>query len=211
MTDTTAAEVFLLIGHAMKYDPGPETWDEDLATILKLDPDADNGERLWLVAGRVEDHRRKLAALADAIKRARIRDVRKHGPVRLGNSFVKLVPDSATVVFDRDALVSWLEDAGEELGAGNLVPAAYRLDDKNLRVTTLREIAERLYRHRNPGATEEEAEQYARMIQDTFIAKKDGETLAELPEARMPKYAQRMGHGHRAGSFTNKETVTPDE
>jgi hypothetical protein len=210
MTDRPSQpEVFLLISHAMKADPGPEGWDEDLKTILRLDPEEDNGERLWMIAGKVDDHRRRLTNLADAIKRARLEDVRRHGPIRLGDSFVKIVPDGVNRVLDRDALIGWLDQAAEELGTPSLIPAAYRLDDRALRVTTLREIAERLYRHREPDdPSDEAAEDYARMVQDTFLARKEGETLAELPESRMPKYATGMRHGDRVGSFKNKEQPT---
>ena len=114
-----------------------------------------------------------------------------------------------------------------------MIPGLFRLSADNLRISTLREMAARAYNEGRADETtpvrDEELDAllkppdedghfsekdhtdmragYVDSVEQTFIETTRDEThLTEKPISKAPKYAQAMEHGHRAGTFTNKET-----
>ena len=93
---------------------------------------------------------------------------------------------------------------------GTSDPAAveklWRLDARNLRITTLRGIAERAWRTErgSPDAdlTDEEATHladYVRATEDTFVEVTRGDPiLTEKPVHKSPQWVQKLNHGERA-------------
>lgn len=182
-----------------------EAWDDLLDA--ELPPDAD-GEYLWHVAGILASIRQGIKSAEAAINRRRVADIEAHGPVRFGDTFITYAPDNKRRITDKDALLGWLDQAGEQLGVANLATEVFRISDDNLRITTLRRVAERYYAHQEPQDTDEEATaEYVQMIEDTFTTWDEGDPkLKEIPIDKAPKYAQKLEHGHRAGSFKNQKS-----
>lgn len=207
---TTQEIAAYLISYANHVAMTDDEWDEVIAN--ETASAGDLGETLWGIAEALAAHRRDLATLEAAIDRARARDVRQNGPVRYGDTWTTVIPDRKREIIDSQALRGWLEQAAEELDLdpADVYAQVWRLDNNNLRIGTLRGIARRLYAHREEDASEEGADDYAKLIEDTFIATKEGgEKLATMPITKAPQYAQRLEHGHRAGTFRNKKSDTP--
>lgn len=180
-------------------------WNDLLRNTIGADALAD-GEYLWLLAEAIADQRKGLARLENTINEHRARDVTTHGPVRFADTFITYTPDNQRKILDKDALLEWLDQASEELGVPNLATQVFRISDDNLRIQTLRHVAERLYHHREEADDSEEgAADFVQLIEDTFLTiKKGAPKLKEIPIDKAPKYAQKLDHGHRAGSFANK-------
>lgn len=180
-----------------------DAWDDLLAAELPTDVD---GEYLWLLNASITNIRQGLQALERAVGRRRALDIEENGPVRFGDTFVTFAPDNKRRLADKDALLGWLDQASEELGVANLATEVFRISDDNLRVQTLRNVAKRLYEHREPGDPDEEAiEEYVAMIESTFTTWEVGDPkLKEIPIDKAPKYAQKLEHGNRVGSFKNQ-------
>lgn len=190
-----------------------EDWDSLIAGEVARQAGAqgaDPAEIAWLLAGALADHRRTLQEAEAALARWRAADVEARGPVRFGDTFVRVKPKTTRKIHDRAALLGWLEHTAERLGAhedaAELIEKVWRLDAGNLRISTLRSLAERAWRHEHPDTTDEAAKKYVRTIIDTFIEedRSGPPTLEELPLHKAPKYAATLEHGHRVGSFDNK-------
>lgn len=195
-----------------------DDWDELIAEEVERQAaatGADPAEIAWLLAGSLAEHRKTIQAAEAAIRRWRAGDIADRGPVRYGDTFSRVKPKTTREIMDRAALLGWLEHTARRLGgdedAADLIDKVWRLDAKNLRITTLRALAERVWKHEHPDGSDEDAERYAWTITDTFISEDRAEdaTLEDLPISKAPKYAAALGHGHRVGAFDNKEQEDP--
>lgn len=187
-------------------DPDEMTRDR-IEVALNLAGDS-RGEILWLLAAELDHYARRLKAVQDIVAQLRIEDVRTLGPVVFGATYTKVEPATTRKIVDLDALLQWVAQAEIDLALpeGSLIPELWRLDDGNLRITTLREVAERVYRVREPGDPDPDVVRYIRSVEDTFLETTRDETtekLKEIPIDKAPKYVQGLGHGMRVGSFKN--------
>jgi hypothetical protein len=202
--------------------PAAGTWEEedwDSLIAGELDRQAANtgaekAELAWLLANALAAHRQVLQRAEAALTRWRTADVEANGPVRFGDTYIRTAPKTTRKIIDQAGLLGWIDHTASRLDAhedaADLIAAVWRLDAGNLRISTLRTLAERAYRQEHPDAGDEDAAKYARAITDTFIEeKREGAgKLEELPMHKAPKYTQTLGHGHRVGSYRNKEEET---
>jgi hypothetical protein len=199
---------------------GEERTDEDwdFVVLQALDravargeaDDTRRGDFAWLLAGRIADYQRDVAALQAALTRWRERDINANGAGRFGDTWVTVAPATTREIPDGVAFVAWLADAAHlhNIPVEQIIGACFNLNGRSLRVTALRELAERLHRERHPDATSEEAEAYARTVEDTFIRTERNETkLQEKPIDKAPAYAQRLAPGQRVGWPTGRTTT----
>ena len=170
---------------------------------------AEIGELLWLTAGEVRTRRQDLEGLEAAISRARAKDITENGAVTFGDTYIFVAPAKTTTLIDKGALIAWAIQHDPEA-----VQKLWRLDAKNLRITTLRGMAERAWR-RDTGNTEAEAlteeeeaalADYVKATEETFVETTKGDDkLSEMPISKAPKWVQKVAdHGHRIGSFKNR-------
>lgn len=170
----------------------------------------DRGEILWLLAAEIGHYQRRLNTIAEIVADLRKEDIETGGPVVYGETFVKVGHDTTIKIIDPKGLVDWLGsvEMALDLEPGSLVTQIWRLDSSNLRITTLREVAERMYRHLEPNDDDPDAPAtFASGVVDTFLEIRRGDDapakLKEIPIEKAPKYVQRLGHGDRVGSFRN--------
>lgn len=184
-------------------DMTDEEWD-DLIKVTFHEAPGDLGETLWVVAGELATRRQTIQRLEAAVKRARARDVEENGPVRYKDTFVTVTPKTTKEVTDPEEMVAYFEGTDPRA-----VFVLFRLNADNLRITALRQLAERQYRERlgdEEAPTKEEIKQHQRTVEDTFLIRtKEPAELKEMPIDKAPKWTQTLGHGMRAGSFKNKE------
>lgn len=161
----------------------------DRAMFLDVDL---TGEVLWHLAGELATHRQTIKAIEDAVAKLQLADVRRNGPVRFGDQFIKASPKSTREIVDLDGLVNWATKFDPDA-----IPKLFRLNADNLRITTLRSMAERWL-----GAGDDSD---IDAVMQTFIEehREDDTQLSVVPIDRAPKYAKALGHGQRVGSFTN--------
>lgn len=180
----------------------------DRAQALYGISDAGRAEFAWMIARDLEAHRQAIQRVEAALKRWREADVQANGPVRFGDTFYTYGPKTKTTLVDGDALEAWLDAAAERLGERDLTRRVFRHGANELRITALRGIAERLAAA--DGVTgEEETADYVRAIENTFVdTERQEKALQEKPISKAPKYAQRLRHGERVGTFTNPEETT---
>lgn len=185
-----------------------EEWDQEV--LRALDRAVAQGHATatgradfaWALAGKIAAYKADVEALAAAVNRWREKDVAANGAGRWGDTWVTVSPDTTREIPDAVAFTRWLADTAHVLDTpvDQLIGAAFNLNGRSLRITALREIAERRHRHLHPHATADEAEAYAQTVEDTFIATKRNETkLKEMPIDKAPKYAQAMEPGQRVG------------
>lgn len=187
-----------LLAYAIHLDMDDDGWDE----VVANETGAWDGEQLWLLAGEIASRRSRLAALGRALNRRRLDDIRENGPVRYGDTFITKVPKRTRRIDFR--LIAWA--TLNELKLHEL----FRLNADNLRITTLREMAGRIWDRQKGDDTipiTENRDEYIKMIEETFVQEEPGEvTLSELPITKAPQYAQRLVHGQRVGSFENRHS-----
>ena len=202
----------ILLAHAgLRPEQTADEWDETIEEETADVPEPDMGEYLTQVAAAIATAKANLTDLQQAVKRARAEDVRHHGAGRFGDTWVTVAPDKKRTIIDKDALLGWIEQAGDELGADQTA-ALFNLNERNLRITALRALANRISRHRDPDASDEDHEAYVRAIEETFIhTEEDNWDLKEMPISKAPKYAQAMQPGHRTGTFANKHEEDDDD
>jgi hypothetical protein len=190
-----------------------EDWDSLIAGELARQAaatGASEAELAWILQGALREYRQTLEAAESALRRWRAADVDANGPVRFGDTFTRVAPKTKREIMDRPGLIAWLAHTAERLGgdqdAADLIDKVWRLDAANMRITSLRGVAERAWRAEHPDSDDEAAKAYARTIIDTFIHEDRDEagTLEELPLSKAPQYARRLGHGHRVGTFANE-------
>ena len=186
-----------------------EFWDDVLHEETKESPTADIGELLWNVAAEVRTRRQDLEGLEAAISRLRAKDVTANGAVTYGDTYITVAPAKTKTLIDKAALIAWATQHDPEA-----VEKLWRLDASNLRITTLRGMAERAWR-RDTGNTEAEAlteeeeaalASYIKATEETFVETTKGDDkLSEMPISKAPAWVQKVAdHGHRIGSFKNR-------
>ena len=196
---TPNGERLLMI--AINTDPSVEDWLDILEE--EYPAEEEHGEALWGLAGEIAERRRRQNNLIAALKLHRAQDISEYGATQYGGTYITTAPDSKRIV-DREGLVAWATHIDPDA-----VPKLWRLDTKALRITAVRALAKTSWLREHPDGTDEEADAYARVIEDTFISVEKGErTLVEMPIDKAPQWAQELDHAQRAGSFRN---VTPEE
>ena len=179
-----------------------EDWDDMLGAALKtLLASTDPGEKLWLLAAEIRNRRQSLQRLEAAISRLRARDILTNGAVVYADTYITVAPTMTRTLVDKAALIAWAQTHDPAA-----VEKLWRLDARNLRITTLRGIAERAWRTErgSPDAdlTDEEATHladYVRATEDTFVEVTRGDPiLTEKPVHKSPQWVQKLNHGERA-------------
>lgn len=156
----------------------PYPWDEFQplplaeASVYLLD-------EMLVEAGRMK---RAADAVAKRIRDALLADVEAHSPIRIGDTVYASVPDRQRRLVDSGGFKAWL---GEDW------INAVRVDAGNVRITTVRQIAEQ--RGLDPKAVEE-----------TFFdwyGEEDARRLQPYPVngASTPKWAKELPEGMRRG------------
>jgi hypothetical protein len=195
-----------------------EDWDELIAGDLSRQASstgASEAELAWLIQGALAEWKATISAAQKALDRWRAADVADNGPVRFGDTFVRTAPKTTRKIIDQAGLLGWLDHTAKTLGAqedaADLIAAVWRLDAGNLRISTLRKLAERAYRQAHEDADDDAVAGYVRAIEETFIETtwEEAGTLQDVPIDKAPKYAGKLEHGHRVGTFTNTEE--PDD
>ncbi len=218
-----AAKLIAWLDEIAGTDISADFWDDVLDDELQAvhGPDgtetvpAATGELLWIVAGELRTRRQHIEGLEAAVSRTRAKDVLANGAVTYGETYITVAPVKTKTIIDKAGLIAWATQHDPEA-----VEKLWRLDAKNLRITTLRGMAERAWR-RDTGNTEgdtltetEEAglADYIRATEETFVETTKGDDkLSETPITKAPAWVQKVlvdqggaAHGHRIGSFKNR-------
>ncbi len=182
----------ILLSYAANTDIPIEEWGDIILGELGAEPD---GELLWYISAELATHRQQIQKLETAVKTIRATDIGAEGNVRYGDTYVTVAPTRKRIL-DADGIVSW---AGHEDIA---IETLFRLGADELRITVLRSAAAAVYARKHPDKDEDDAKDYAALIESSFITIERGDpTLTEIPIDKAPKYVQGLEHGERIGSF----------